>query len=424
VLARLGLSLSAASLLLFYVARFAFALSWLAAGRAYGIPFGLLVFSVAFSLLITYPSTTTEIFESISVALLFLALSRWLSPKGGGYLGSAAIAGGTFFRFAAVKLLVFYGLVEWIRRPRPGTLIRVVLVGVPPLALYLFCTRFIGGEATPYHGVGPGHGTRWALLLKGIYYAATGGWSPSSLVLRALFAGLIALAAAGFVRMLKSGPPPEWIVLLIAFEAYSLFFLIVTQVLYGSMYADIQPAFATPRFFTLTMPLNIAALLFLSPLLLSPRIRPALTRLIQAAAGVILLLCLAGWVVQNHRIMAGMSTGPDGYLRFADVAAIYRVLQSEQFDGVFDGTGVLMYTAVDARLIYPDNVREIRAERGARIAVVRYAAEPNKLLSGLEKQIGPEAVQRSGRYEVDLFTLPARFDLKLEPRPGFVPHIQ
>jgi len=418
VLARAGLSLAGAALVIFFLAKFIWALSWLTVGIAYDIPFLLFAFAVAFSILLTYPSTTTEILESISIALFFLSISRWLPPSRSAWLTSTSIAVGTFFRFAAVKLLGFYGLVEWIRRPRISTCFKVVLVAIAPMAVYLACTRLIGGESTPYHGVGPGQSTNWSLLLKGIYYAATGGWSPNFLALKILVLVIVSLAAIGFLRVWKDRSFPEWIVLLVGFQVYYMVFLIVTQVLYGSMYAASRPAFATPRFFALTEPLNVAALLFLVPLSL-----PEFSLVLRRASALILVVCVLDWVVWNHRTMAGMIQGPDGFLRFADVAAVHSLLRSEHPDGIFDGTGVFVYTAADPRIIYPDDVRGIRSHNQARIAVVRFAALQNDLIDEIKKQIAPDRVAQFDRFEIEFFTIPAGFDLKLQTRPGFVPHV-
>jgi len=417
-LAKLGLSFAGSALLLFYLAKFFWTLSWMAAGLAYDISYPITACAVAFSLLLTYPSTTTEIFESTAVALLFLALSTRLASPASATLASASVAGGTLFRFAAIKLLGFLALVEFVRRPRIVTCFKVALAAVPSLVLYVVCTRVIGDDSTPYHGVGPGSQTRWILLLKGFYYAATGGWSPTNMPLRALVVVIILMAMVGLFRLARGGALPRWIVLLIAFQTYYIVFLIITQVRFGSMYSATQPAFATPRFFSVTQPFNVAALLFLAPFALPP-----LNSVLQKATAVIFFLCIVDWMIQNHLIMAGMALCPDGFVRFADVAAVHRVLRSEHSDGIFDGTGVFVYTAADPRIIYPDNVRGLRSPNNTRIAVVRFAGLPDELLNALEKRVAPYEVKQFNRFEVDFFALPRGFELQLKPRPGFVPHV-
>ena len=417
-LAKLGMSMAGGALLLFYVAKFFWTLSWTAAGMAYDIPYPIVAGAVAFGLFLTYPSTTTEIFESTTVALLFLAVSRRLGEPASALTASASVAAGTFFRFPAVKLLGFYALVEWARRPHLGTFFKVALAALPALVVYFGCTRLIGGESTPYHGVGPGPHTRWLLLFKGFYYAATGGWSPNNGPLRVLAVAMVMLAAAGLVRLGSRGMLPRWIVLLVGFHAYYMVFLVVTQVFFGSMYAPGQPAFATARFYSLTQPLNVAALYFLASHSL-PALNPALRR----ALATILLVCMVDWTIKNHSIMAGMTRGPDGFLRFADLAAVHRLLGSAHTDGIFDATGVLIYTAADPRTIYPDNVRGLRSPKDTHIAVVRFAALPNDLLHALEERLAPYEVRQFNRFEVDFFALPRGFELQLKPRPGFVPHV-
>jgi hypothetical protein len=195
-------------------------------------------------------------------------------------------------------------------------------------------------------------------------------------------------------------------------------FLIVTQVFFGSMYAYSQPAFATARFYSLTQPLSVAALYWLASFSL-----PAWNPVLRRALAMILFVCMVDWTIKNHSIMAGMSRGPDGFLRFADLAAVHRLLGSEHLDGIFDGTGVLIYTAADPRIIYPDNVRGLRSPNDTHIAVVRFAALPNNLLNALEKRVAPYEVKQFNRFEVDVFALPRGFELQLTPRPGFVPHV-
>ena len=416
--AKLGLSMAGGALLLFYLAKFFWTLSWTAAGFAYDIPYPIVAGAVAFALFLTYPSTTTEIFESTTVALLFLAVSQRLGEPASAAVASASLAAGTLFRFPAVKLLGFYALVEWARRPRIATFFKVALAAVPSLIVYFGCTRLIGGESTPYHGVGPGPRTRWLLLFKGFYYAVTGGWSPNYAPLRVLVAVMVFLAMAGLVRLARKGILPRWIVLLAGFQAYFMVFLIVTQVFFGSMYAHSQPAFATARFYSLTQPLSVAALYWLASLSL-----PSWNPVFRRALAMILFVCMVDWTIKNHSIMAGMSRGPDGFLRFADLAAVHRMLGSEHLDGIFDGTGVLIYTAADPRIIYPDNVRGLRSPNDTHIAVVRFAALPNNLLNALEKRVAPYEVKQFNRFEVDVFALPHGFELQLNPRPGFVPHV-
>jgi hypothetical protein len=417
-IAKLGLSLAGSALLLFYLAKFFWTLTWMAAGLAYDIPYPIALGAVAFALLLTYPSTTTEIFESTAVALLFLAVSKRLGEPASAAVASASVAAGTLFRFPAVKLLGFYALVEWARRPRLATFFKVALAAVPSLLVYLVCTRVIGGESTPYHGVGPGPHTRWLLLFKGFYYAWTGGWSPSTVPLKILVVAMVLMAIAGAARLVTKGILPSWIVLLAGFQAYYLLFLIGTQVFFGSMYAYNQPAFSTPRFYALTQPLNVAALYWLASLSL-----PALNPVLRRALAVILFVCMIDWTIKNHSIMAGMTQGRDGFLRFADLAAVHRMLASQHSDGIFDGTGVLIYTAADPRIIFPDNVRGVRCPNDAHIAVVRFVGLSSDLMNALEKRVAPYEVKQFNRFEVDLFALPRGFELQLKPGPGFVPHV-
>jgi hypothetical protein len=112
------------------------------------------------------------------------------------------------------------------------------------------------------------------------------------------------------------------------------------------MYPSFQPAFATPRYLALAQPFNVAALLFLASFALRP-LHPAL----RALPALILLATAINWMVMNRWIMGSMGEGPDGFMRFGDIDKIHRMLRSEQLDGVFDGTGVLMYTSVDPRRI-------------------------------------------------------------------------
>jgi len=418
-LAKLGLSLAGSALVLFYLAKLLWSLSWLAACLAHHVPYPIAAGAVGFALMLTYPSTTTEIFESTAIALLFLAVSKRLRETASAGAASASIAGGTFFRFPAVKLLGFYALVEWARRPRLSTCFKVFLAALPSLVVYLVCTRLVGGESTPYHGVGPGRQTRWLLLLKGVYYAVTGGWSPSNAPLRVIAVAMVLMAMAGLARLAWKGALPRWIVLLAGFQAYYMVFLIITQIFFGSMYAYTQPAFATARFYSLTQPLSVAALYVLASFSL-PAWNPALRRVL---AG-LLFVCMVDWTVKNHSIMGGMTQGPDGFLRFADLAAVHRLLSSEHLDGIFDGTGVLVYTAADPRIIYPDNVRGLRSLYDTHIAVVRFAGPVNDLLEALEKGIAPYQVKQFDRFEVDLFALPRGFEMQLTtPRRGFVPHV-
>ena len=122
--------------------------------------------------------------------------------------------------------------------------------------------------------------------------------------------------------------------------------------------------------------------------------------------------------------MEHMSEGPDGFLRFSDEDALDRMLRAEHLDGVFDGTGVFTYTSVDPRIIYPDDIRSLHSASQARIAVVRIGEQPNELLDDLEKSSAtPYLVQRIGRYEVDLFTLPPGFSLAVNSHRGYVPHV-
>jgi hypothetical protein len=417
-LAKLGLSLAGSALVIFYLAKLLWTISWMAACLANRVPYPIAAGAVGFALMLTYPSTTTEIFESIAIALLFFAVSKRLGRTASAGVASASLAAGTFFRFPAAKLLGFYALVEWARRPRLATCFRVLLAAMPALIVYFVCTRLIGGESTPYHGVGPGQRTNWLLLLKGFYYAVTGGWSPSNLPLRILAAAMVLMAATGLVRRAWKGALPRWIVLLAGFQAYYMVFLIVTQVLFGSMYAYTQPAFATARFYSLTQPFSVAALYVLASFSL-----PTLSFGLRRALAAILLLCMVDWTIKNHSIMAGMTQGPDGFLRFADLAAVHRKLGSEHLDGIFDATGVFVYTAADPRIIYPDNVRGLRSPSDTHIAVVRFAGPPNDLVDALEKRIAPYEVQRFDRFEVDCFALPRGFEIQLTPRAGFVPHV-
>jgi hypothetical protein len=256
------------------------------------------------------------------------------------------------------------------------------------------------------------------LLFKGVYYAWTGGWSPNANILKILLAAVVVIAMVGVVRLAVDRKLPSWIVALAGFQAYYMFFLIVTQVLFGSMYAPNQPAFATARFFALTQPFNIAALYLLASSSL-PAFNPALRK----ALALIFFACMIDWTLMNRPMVAGMAMGQDGFLRFADLASVHRVLASAHSDGIFDGTGVLVYTAADPRIIYPDNVRGFRCPKDVHIAVVRFAALPSELLTALQQRVAPDRVQHFNRFEVDFFTLPRGFELQWKPRPGFVPHV-
>jgi hypothetical protein len=225
------------------------------------------------------------------------------------------------------------------------------------------------------------------------------------------------MAMAGLVRLGMEGTLPRWIVMLIGFQAYAMVFVIVTQILYGSMYPDTQPAFAAPRFLALAQPLSVAALLFLAPFGL-----PAFSSVLRKASAVILFLCMVDWILQNHLILNWMTQCPDGFLRYSDVAALHGALRSEHPDGIFDGAGVFVYTAADPRIIYPDNVRGLRSPSEARIAVVRFAGCPDELLTALEKSVAPYSVQQFRRFEVDFFALPRGFELQSIAPNGYSPH--
>ena len=154
-LAKFGLTLAAAAFVAFYIAKFVWTLTWLAAGHAWRIPDPILIGAVAFSLFLAYPTTGTDVYESIGIALTFLVLSEKLREPTGAILASATLFVTTLFRYSGVKLFGFYGLVKLIRRPRPLTFAKVVLVAVAPVAAYLYCLRVVARDSTPYHGVGP-----------------------------------------------------------------------------------------------------------------------------------------------------------------------------------------------------------------------------------------------------------------------------
>jgi len=418
-LMKIGIGVAAAALATFYAAKFAWTLAWLAAGRVWKIPDGILIGAVAFSLFLAYPTTMTDIYESIAIALTFLALSRRLGEPGSAILMSVSTSVATLMRYAAIKLLGFYGVVELLRRRHPVTLLKVVLASIAPVGVYLVCTRVIAGDASPYHGVGPGAHTHWAYLLKGIYYAAMGGWSPTLLPLKALGLILLTLAVVGLSTIWQEGPLENWIFLIFGFQAYYLCSLIPVQITFGSMYDPLQPAFATPRFFSLAQPFSVAAMLFLAAFVLR-RAHPVA----RALPAFILFVCAIGWFAQNRKILAGDAIGQDGFLRFGDEDSVHRQLRADRLDAVFDGTGVLMYLSVDPRIIFPDDIRSLHTAAAARIAVVRFHDQPNELIDDLEKSgAAPSQTTQTGRFEVDLFTLPAGYSLQVNSHRGFVAHI-
>jgi hypothetical protein len=119
-----------------------------------------------------------------------------------------------------------------------------------------------------------------------------------------------------------------------------------------------------------------------------------------------------------------MTQGPDGFLRFADEDAVHRMLRADRPDAVFDGTGVVMYTSVDPRLIFPDDIRSLHTAQQARIAVVRINGQPNELLDALGASgFAPDQTNVVERFEVDLFTLPAGTSVQVNSHRGFVPHV-
>ena len=345
-LAKFGLTLATGALVAFYVCKFVWTLTWLAAGRAWRIPDPMLIGAVAFSLFLAYPTTGTDIFESIGIAFVFLALSGRVEEPGAAILASSSLFVTTLFRYSGIKLLGFYGLAELIRRPRLTTFAKVVLAGVAPVAAYLFCLHVVAHDSTPYHGAAAVAHTRWTLLPKGLYYAVTGGWSPTLSLLKVLEVVLLLVASVGFALVWRKHAVPGWIHLTLGYQAYCFCCLILVQVSFGSMYPSFQPAFATPRYLALAQPFNVAALLFLASFALRP-LHPAL----RALPALILLATAINWMVMNRWIMGSMGEGPDGFMRFGDIDKIHRMLRSEQLDGVFDGTGVLMYTSVDPRRI-------------------------------------------------------------------------
>ncbi|MCU1292461.1 MAG: hypothetical protein JWP08_1311 [Bryobacterales bacterium] len=418
-LAKLGLTLAAGALVVFYVTKFVWTVAWLAAGRAWRIPDTILICAVAFSLFLAYPTTGTDVYESTGIAAVFLVLSGRLREPAGAVLVSATIFVMTLFRYSGVKLLGFYGLVELLRRPRPITFAKVLLTAVAPVGVYLFCLRVVAGDSTPYHGVGPVPHTRWILLPKGFYYAVTGAWSPTLLPLKALEVVLLLLAVSGLVLVWRNGKVEHWILLVLGYQAYCLGCLILVQISFGSMYPSFQPAFVTPRYLALAQPFSVAALLSLAFFALRP-LHPVL----RALPALILLATAINWMVMNRWIMGRMGEGPDGFMRFGDVDEIHRMLRAAQVDGVFDGTGVIMYTSVDPRRIYPDDIRSLHSTNSTRIAIVRYSGNHNELLEDLGKnQVMPYFSKRVGPYDVFFLTLPAGFGLTVNSHRGFVPHV-
>jgi hypothetical protein len=216
----------------------------------------------------------------------------------------------------------------------------------------------------------------------------------------------VALAGIGLLRLHRKAAVPNWVSLLITWQGFCLLFLMVVQLRYGSMYSASEPAFVTPRFFTLAQPLNVCALLFLVPVAF-----PGIGKRLGNTVVLLLLVCLFDWVSMNHRLLRDRSLGVDGFLRPTDLAAVHRVLQSQPLQAIFNGAGVFTYTATDPRIIYPDNIDGFRVLKSARIAVVRFAGDPNRLLDALQRKMPAIDTQRIGTFEVAFFDLPKGFEL-------------
>lgn len=408
VFAKCGLSLPQAALILYYGSKFLWALSWLAACSALGVSFSSSVCAVSFLFFLTYPSTTTDLFESIAVALVFVAIASYSGAWTGSAIACLSLSAGILIRFATAKLTGFYALIEFLRRPSHATVTRLGLSLAPVAGIYFFCTRVLGGEWSPYHNAGPAPHTAWQLLPKGIYYAATGGWSPSNLALKIALLAFLGVAAIGMARLYRNNALPSWVRLLVSWQSFCLLFLIVVQLRYGSMYAPGEPAFATPRFYTLAQPLNVAALLLLVEFGL-----PVRGSRLRNPTALLLLLCAIDWVAANHRILRDRVAGSDGFLRPTDLAGVHRVLQSQHLDAIFNDAGVFTYTAADARIIYPADVRGLRAPKDCRVAVVRFAGDPSPLVERLDKLTGSGQAQRIGTFEIVFFNLPKGIEVNL-----------
>ncbi|HLK62339.1 MAG TPA: hypothetical protein VKU19_02805 [Bryobacteraceae bacterium] len=405
-LAKAGLSMPAAALLLYYLLKVLWAVTWLAVGVALGIPFRTIAFSAGFLFFLTYPSTTTDFFESVAAGLVLLIALQPQNSLRRDLFTSLTIAAGILMRYAAVKLALFYAAFHLWPRTRRVPAVRLFLTLAPAAITYLFCTRVIGGEATPYHGVHSAAHIAWHLLPKAAYYAVTGGWSPSQPILKGVLLVFLAAAGIGLYRSLKLKALPGWIWLLAAWQCFCCLFLIAVQLRYASVYSSSEPAFATPRYYTLAQPLNTAALLVLAPLAFRSK-RKALT----TALAAVLILCAADWASANRTLLRSFARGTDGFLRPADLGAVFRLLEERHPDAIFNGIGVFLFGAGDPRVLYPYNVSGLRAPKDCRIAVVRFKGEDSALVNALEGRIAPCELDRIGTFEVRLYQLPVGFTL-------------
>lgn len=396
-----GLSLSESALAVFYVIRFVWAGLWMAAACALGIGSVVAGTAILFCTILTYPSTTTDIFESAVTASLFLAVSRCLPPRPALLFGSLCCISGIAFRYAAVKLAGFWAVyVLWRYRgthiPRHWVYLSA---GLPALS-YVLLTVVLGPA---YAGVSSAPATNWSLIAKGFYYALIGGFSPVSGPFKAIMVLVTVLVMIWCARRAMLRDLPQWCSYLLLFQLGCILFLVLVQTRYSGMYSAAEPAFATARFYALAQPLNVAMMITAA----RSSLPGWMGKMVMISLCVFLSSVAVERIYANHAILAKLAVGRDGFLRESAVAAVHTALQQVTPNTVLTEADLAVYTGVDAMRIYPNTARTIVFHQPSRVAVVEYTKGSRSLTARMSRLAVLRETISCGTYKVAVFDVPA-----------------